>query len=172
MGLRGRLDDDGPEVRFRAVYERTLPVVYGFLLPRAGGNRSLAEDLTGETFATAAAAFRDGRAEDVTESWLRTVAKRRLIDHWRREAVARRRIVELADRRVAEPPDLGERHGIVEALGRLTEDQRRALVLRYMDGHSVAEIAELLGRTPKATESLLSRARSAFRSAYHELETR
>ncbi|MEO1060266.1 MAG: sigma-70 family RNA polymerase sigma factor [Actinomycetota bacterium] len=172
MALEGRLDDGGHEARFRALYERTLPVVYGFLLPRASGDRSLAEDLTGETFAAAAAAFRDGRAEEVTESWLRTVAKRRLIDHWRREAVARRHIVLLADRRVTEAPDLAERQGIVEALGRLDEDQRRALVLRHMDGHSVGEVAELLGRTPKATESLLSRARVAFRAAYQELETR
>ncbi|MEM9036731.1 MAG: sigma-70 family RNA polymerase sigma factor [Actinomycetota bacterium] len=173
MALEGRVGADAAaEVRFRAVYDRALPVVYGFLVVRTGGDRALAEDLTGETFAAAAAAFRDGRADQVTEAWLRTVAKRRLIDHWRHETVARRRVVELADRRIVEPPDVAEQHAVVDALGQLSEDQRRALVLRHMDGHSVSEVAELLGRTIKATESLLSRARVAFRGAYEEVEVR
>jgi RNA polymerase sigma-70 factor (ECF subfamily) len=41
-----------------------------------------------------------------------------------------------------------------------------ALIYRYLDQLSVAEIARLLRRTESATESLLSRAREAFRAAY------
>ena len=75
--------------RFSAMYASALPVVYGFVALRVGGNRSLAEDLTSEAFAAAVAEYRAGRPDIVTTSWLCTVAKRRLIDHWRRKTSPR-----------------------------------------------------------------------------------
>jgi DNA-directed RNA polymerase specialized sigma24 family protein len=44
-------------------------------------------------------------------------------------------------------------------------DYRTALVARYADGQSVDNVAQLLGKSYKATESVLSRAREAFRLA-------
>ena len=43
---------------------------------------------------------------------------------------------------------------------------RAALTLRYLDGLGVPEVARTLGRTVGATESLLTRARTAFRRSY------
>jgi RNA polymerase sigma-70 factor (ECF subfamily) len=73
--------------RFQDMYLTSLPIVYGFLSLRVGGNRALAEDLTADTFAAAIRHYRAGRSDEVTISWLRTVARRRLVDHWRRRAV-------------------------------------------------------------------------------------
>ena len=157
--------------RFSAMYAEALPVVYGFISLRVGGNRSLAEDLTSEAFAAAVAEYRVGRPEVVTTSWLRTVAKRRLIDHWRREKVAMKNIIPLSGRGlVFETPEPGERETVIHALGALASEQRTALVLQHVEGCSVGEVAEIIGRTPKATESLLSRARRAFRAAYLEVD--
>lgn len=153
--------------RFSAMYTGALPVVYGFISLRVGGNRPLAEDLTSETFAAAVAEYRAGRPEVVTTSWLCTVAKRRLIDHWRRENVATKNVTSLAARGIAfDSPEPGERDSVIQALGALTSEQRTALVLQHVEGCSVVEVSEILGRTGKATESLLSRARTAFRTAY------
>ena len=55
------------------------------------------------------------------------------------------------------------RVSVVEALALLPEDYRTALVARYADDRSVEAVAALLGRSYKATESLLSRARQALR---------
>ena len=52
------------------------------------------------------------------------------------------------------------------ALGRLPTPQRSALVLRYLDGLSVPDVAEHLGRSVHATETLLVRARAALRRVY------
>jgi len=57
-----------------------------------------------------------------------------------------------------------------EVLAALGPHHRLALTLRYVDGLPVAEVAELLGRTPNATEALLVRARAAFRRVYMEGE--
>jgi RNA polymerase sigma-70 factor (ECF subfamily) len=48
-------------------------------------------------------------------------------------------------------------------LVRLNPSQRAALLLRYYDGLPVAEVAAMMGRSMTATESLLARARAAFR---------
>jgi RNA polymerase sigma-70 factor (ECF subfamily) len=58
------------------------------------------------------------------------------------------------------------RSGVEAALSKLPGEQRIVLVLRYLDRLPVREIATTIGRSEKATESLLSRAREAFRKAY------
>jgi RNA polymerase sigma-70 factor (ECF subfamily) len=157
--------------RFSSMYAAALPVVYGFISLRVGGNRSLAEDLTSEAFAAAVVEYRAGRDDVVTTSWLCTVAKRRLIDHWRRESVAARKVTSLSERGFAgDASPTGERDAVIQALAALAPEERAALVLQHVEGFSVAEIADIVGRTPKATESLLSRARSAFRRAYAEAD--
>ena len=58
------------------------------------------------------------------------------------------------------------RSGVEAALAELPGEQRVVMVLRYLDQLPVREIASTIGRSEKATESLLSRAREAFRRAY------
>ena len=55
------------------------------------------------------------------------------------------------------------RRALSSALYRLPSAQRMAVVLFHMEGLSVREVADLLETSPKAVESLLSRARSALR---------
>ncbi|MGI9610659.1 MAG: RNA polymerase sigma factor, partial [Acidimicrobiia bacterium] len=106
------------QIRFREMYEATLPVVYGFLSLRVGGNRALAEDLTSETYSAAVALFKQGRGHEVTISWLRTVARRRLIDHWRRSSVAAENVALLAPA-PSEPSGDEVRAAVAAALGML-----------------------------------------------------
>lgn len=51
-----------------------------------------------------------------------------------------------------------------QAMGRLPDDQRLALGYHYLDGQSVAEIAELMHSTPNTVKSWLKRGRDALRS--------
>lgn len=53
-----------------------------------------------------------------------------------------------------------------QALNELPADQRAVLVMRYLENSSVAEIAASLGRSTKATESLLARARRRLGQSY------
>jgi RNA polymerase sigma-70 factor (ECF subfamily) len=59
------------------------------------------------------------------------------------------------------PSDLGME--LQEALDSLPEIYREALLLRYYFGFGVDEIAVIIGRTYKATESVLSRGRRQLR---------
>ena len=153
-----------------------MPEVYGYLVVRC---RSvvLAEDLTSETFLAAAESLDRGRVPDLTVAWLVTVARNKLVDHWRREERERRRLqlVHDADDDLDDAVDAGldaafDRARAHAVLAELGAHHRSALTLRYLDGLSVPEVADVLGRTVHATEALLVRARNAFRARYQEGE--
>jgi RNA polymerase sigma-70 factor (ECF subfamily) len=149
-----------------------LPEVYGYLVARCG-DRATAEDLTSATFEAALSAVRRATVTDLTTGWLIVVARRRLIDHWRREERDARRLVAVACGGVDAGPDewddpIDPPVGMV-ALARLGPHHRAALTLRYVDGLSVTEVARELARGHDATQALLQRARRAFRRAYEEV---
>jgi DNA-directed RNA polymerase specialized sigma24 family protein len=59
---------------------------------------------------------------------------------------------------------------VVEALGRIPDPGRTALVMRHVEGLSVAEIAGELGRTVEATDSILRRSRQRLRDEYNRVQ--
>ena len=153
-----------------AIYDTALPRVYGYLLPRCG-SVAVAEDLTAETFVAAVAAARHGNVAEVTVPWLVGIARHKLVDHWRRVAREQRSLA------AAEPGGDGlddpweewlDAEAAHAALARLSAQHRVALTLRYLDGLPVAAVAEHLGRSLHATETLLVRARAALRRVYRE----
>jgi RNA polymerase sigma-70 factor (ECF subfamily) len=158
-----------PGMQLLGLYDVALPQVYGYLLPRCG-NRSLAEDLTAESFLAAVAAVRKPEAPPLSIPWLIGVARHKLVDHWRRQEREQRhlevyvRAEEVADETVFEP---GRAAAV---LAELNPMQRAALTLRYVDDLPVPEVARVLGRTVHATETLLVRAKRAFRSRYADHE--
>ncbi len=147
---------------FATVAEELLDDVYGYLLYLTK-NWALAEDLTSETFETA---FRKWRRFDprrgTPRAWLLAIARTTALD-WFRADARRRRREERAD--AAEPRQRGE-EGFGEGLSATLEDGLRALtagerevvalrVVLELDGE---ETARLLGITPTAVSTRLSRA--------------
>lgn len=154
-----------------AIFADSLPQVYGYLLRRCG-SRELAEDLTSTAFTRATSAAARGQVETVTTAWIVSIARNLLIDHWRREAVASRTLHLVEDRRILDDPwsvviDAERARAL---LSELRPEHRLVLTLRYLDDLAVRDVAELLDRTVRATESLLLRARRSLRDAYEASE--
>jgi RNA polymerase sigma-70 factor (ECF subfamily) len=164
------LADGGEELM--ALYRAALPEVYGFVLARCG-DPALAEDLTADSFMSAVSAVRSGAVETITTGWLLVVARRRLVDHWRRQEVEHRRLRLLPPGEELKDPWTDEIDADIArtALTELPAQHRAVLTLKYLDGLSVAEVADLMGRSVHATEGLLQRARAALRRAYEEAPT-
>lgn len=154
--------------RLSDLYDEALPEVYGYLRRRCG-SVDLAEELTSATFVTAALQTSRGRVPNLTIAWLITVARNKLIDHWRHQAVVDRTAVVLETDQVTtvDPWDAvlnaEQAHAV---LAQLPPHYCSVLTLRYLDDLSVPETAKVLGRTVRGTESLLARARNSFREAY------
>jgi RNA polymerase sigma-70 factor, ECF subfamily len=165
-----RLAGEGGEALL-SLYDRSLPQVFGYLARRCP-TEALAEDLTAETFLAAVDAVRKGRGAGLTTGWLITVARNKLVDHWRRaEREARGRLLMVAPDPVPDADDWVEQLDPSRALvvlAGLGPHHQAALTLRYLDGLSVPQVADQLDRTVHATEALLVRARLAFRRAYTE----
>lgn len=151
------------------VYEAESARVHGMVLLRCG-DRSVAEDVTARTFEAAARAFADGRGHEVTPAWLTTVAKRRLVDHWRK-AGRRERLGEALQSaaKTSAPTPVADTPEVWEALDALPPSQRAAVTLRYLEEWSVSEIADGLDLSYKAAESLLARGRTSLRAALTHL---
>ncbi len=151
-----------------AVYPEAVPQVYGYILSRCG-SVAVAEDLTAETFMAAVAAARRGDPQELTVAWLIGVARHKLVDHWRRTAREERGGFMVAERGFEDPwEDEIDADAAHAALRCLSGHHRAALTLRYLDGLSVSEVADCLGRTVQATETLLMRAKAALRRVYME----
>jgi len=152
--------------RLQELYPVALPEVYGYLRRRCG-DPCLAEDLAADTFLQAARSLRDGQVTLVTTPWLMTVARHKLVDHWRRDTRATQ-VLESSGG--ADYVDGWDEHldAMIaqETLRTLPPQQRIVLTLRYVDDLPVALVAEHIDRTLHATEALLVRARAAFRRAY------
>ncbi len=151
------------------LYDEALPHVYGYLARRCD-SAAIAEDLTADTFLAAVTTSQAGG--EVNIAWLIGTARHKLVDHWRRTGRQRAALAELWDE--ADPPndcnDPIDAMHVHDTLARLVPHHRAALVLRYVDGLPVPDVAALLERSVHATESLLVRAKAAYRHAAAELE--
>jgi RNA polymerase sigma-70 factor (ECF subfamily) len=157
--VASRALDDLYRQHGRDVYRYALAVL---------GNHADAEDITQTTFLNAYRALEQGVRPRKPSNWLLTIASNAIKQRFRQEK-SRPRQVELDDRLAGTSPDetgptVGE---VLTALSRIPPQQRQAIVLREFEGRSYKELAEILGVTTSALETLLFRAR---RSLADELE--
>lgn len=163
----GAIDAEG----FPGFFEQSLPRVYGYLLARCGGRVVVAEDLCQETFLAAVNELRKGRIVETPAAWIFGIARHKLLDHYRRSRQLETRFDGEREVDVAMSIDLdGDdvRERVIAALAAVPPAQRAVLVLHYLDGFSVAQVAATLERSVEAVESLLARGRRGFKLAYKE----
>jgi RNA polymerase sigma-70 factor (ECF subfamily) len=125
------------------------------------GNRAEAEDAVAEAYLRAWDRWNRVRDYDSPEAWVRRVAYRIAVSAWRK-AVNRVRAHhrDAADEHVdAINPD---HVALVQALRRISADQRRVIVLHHLVGLSVAEIAAETGTSANTVKTRLARGRRAL----------
>jgi RNA polymerase sigma-70 factor (ECF subfamily) len=164
------LAQEGDAEAFGQLYERSVDTVFRYVYVRTG-DRHLSEDITSETFVRAwrTVGTFTWQGRDIV-AWFLTIARNLLIDT-RKSARFRLEIStdDLLDHRVEHdtPELMATRHqherDLVAALRRLTPDQAECVVLRFVEGLSLAECAEVLGRNENAVKQLQLRAIRALR---------
>jgi RNA polymerase sigma-70 factor (ECF subfamily) len=164
----------GDEEALTRFYGEYADAVFRFVYRRVEGCYEDAEEITLDTFllAVSYAATYDGSCAPLT--WLCGLARRRLADFHRQRGRRKRRppapVLSLSRDAGgatfgdgADLESVSDRLETERVLGRalagLSEDERDILLLRYVEQFSVREIAGLVGRSEKAVESLLTRAK-------------
>ena len=146
---------------FAAVAEELLDDVYGYLLYLTK-NWAVAEDLTGETFETALKKWRRFDPQRGTpRAWLLSIARSTALDWFRADARRRKREERAGLREIARD-DAGFGEGLspelAESLDALSAGEREVVALRIVLDLDGEEAARLLGITPTAVSTRLSRA--------------
>ncbi len=158
-------------------FDTYSPWVYRFAYAHLNGNRADAEDLCSDIMLTAAKSigkFDPKRGE--LDLWVRGVARHRLARFCRSLRIELPLIPDLVDQSsdsatasVEMSDQLHVRDVVNRALACLPERQATALIAKYVEGYTTDELARQAQTSPKAIESLLVRARAAFRSAFSSL---
>lgn len=156
--------DADPQGRLAELYARHAPAMgrLAFLLT---GDRQLAEDLMQEAFVRAFGRFRDLRHADSFEWYLRRTVVNLTRSHFRRRRTERDYLARQPRTRIEAPAvDLAEADAMWRALRQLPHRQRTAIVLRYYEDLSDAQVADVM-RCPLGTaKSLIHRGLDRLRT--------
>ena len=163
MKVGGTLPDEAvmsPDA-FGAFYRAHLPEVYGYLLRLCVGDKAQAEDLTQDVWVALVEELRQGHTDRADVRWLITVARSRFLDHARRQRRRWSKLALIQRNDLADVEPVGDE--VLDRLADLQPLHRAVLVLRYVDGLPVPQIAAVIGRGLTGTNSLLARARAELR---------
>ena len=127
-------------------------------------DRTVAEDLSHETFARAWAAWAQQQDEKAVKSWLFTIARNEHARIYERKRVDIDPEVELDTLVSKAASDPGLAIDVRRAFGMLPDAYREPLLLQVLGGLSSAEIAATMNSTEEAVNMRLSRARKTLRT--------
>lgn len=159
----------GDEAAWRTLYDGVHAALWAYVVWRCAGRRDLAEDITQETWLVAVRRLCEfDPVRGPFAAWLRGIAANALRNHFRARRL--RATLPLEGHDLTETPkDVDQAELIARALAELPERYEAALRAKYLDALSVEQIAAEWDETSKAVESLLTRARDAFRTIYEKL---
>jgi RNA polymerase sigma-70 factor (ECF subfamily) len=172
---------DGREAAFEEFFDSYFPGLYRFALARMR-DEGAAEEVVQAALCRAVSKLHTYRGEAALFTWLCTFCRHEISAYYKRHrsgaAVALvedvpevRAALESLALEAAQAVEDDSRRAELARLVQMTLDHLppkygRALELKYLEGVPVKEIAERLGLGPKAVESLLTRARDAFRDGF------
>ena len=149
---------EGFDEFYRATYGRLVGQLYPIT-----GSLPEAEEVVQEAFIRALARWRQVRAYDLPEVWVRRVALNLASNELRRARSRLAALARLGPTKVEEPPMSAEAAALAEALRRLPPSHRQVLLLHYALDLPVSEVARQLGLTPGTVRGRLFRARARLR---------
>lgn len=172
---------DGDEGAFEGFFDEHYPRLYRFALSRLR-DADETRELVQTSICNAIAHLRKYRGEAPLAAWVFTICRNEIHRHFKRrrrapepgelfeDAPEVRAALDAAGASPASPEETVGRQQIArlvhDVLDRLPSHYGHALEWKYLDGLPVKEIARRLRVAPKAAESLLTRARLAFRESY------
>jgi RNA polymerase sigma-70 factor (ECF subfamily) len=152
--------------RFAELYENNFERVYAYVVRRVG-DRTETEDLTSEVFHHALANLQRFEWRGIPfAAWLYRIAANLISDRWQRSGreVADEAQMELAQVSPAEIEEVERKATLFRLVDTLPAEQRRVVVLRFVEDKSIKEVAREIRKTEGAVKQLQFRAISSLRA--------
>jgi RNA polymerase sigma-70 factor (ECF subfamily) len=169
-----RSGDSAAMEEFYNIYRGRL---HTLIFEQVDRDEAVAEDLVQEVFLAALGSLDKFRGDSQLYTWLRSIAFHKINDLYRRQAREPRlgnsspdfnalKLEQTGDNELATITEMESeeiRQSVHQALAGLPQDYQEVLVLKYLKDMPVLAISQIMGRSPKSVEGLLSRARKAMR---------
>jgi RNA polymerase sigma-70 factor, ECF subfamily len=159
--------------------DRCTDWMYPFLRRRLVPRPDVIEDILQEILLAAWQALPTYRGDSSLQTWILGIARHKIDDYYRKR-LREEDISKEEEDSASEPamaPNLeqqldsaAQQEKVEQILSRLSETYAVALIWRYRDEKSVREMAQLSGKSEKAIERLLARARESFRRSWNNVE--
>lgn len=175
----------GDSDAFEAFFREYFPRLFRFTLVRVDGNAELAEEIVQRTMCRVVRKMGSYRGEALLFTWLCQICRNEMAATFRQRGMADQQTVQIDDNPAvraalesvmaeSDTPEIERKReelaGFVrQTLEYLPANYAAALELKYIRGLSVDEIGRQLDISSKAAESVLSRARVAFREGFRSL---
>ncbi|MDX1405889.1 MAG: sigma-70 family RNA polymerase sigma factor [Woeseiaceae bacterium] len=175
----------GDQEAFNAFFHEYFPRLFRFTLTRVNNDPELAEEIVQRTMCIVVRKMSSYRGEALLFSWLCRICRNEMQAIFRKRGIELPTGVPIEDHPAVQAalesigsdefqPESMRRRDEIAAFVRTTLDHLPAnyaiaLEMKYINGNSVLEIARELGIGEKAAESVLSRARVAFRENFRSL---
>lgn len=164
--------------RFIKLYKSYVDEVYQFIYVRSGFDPAVAEDITQDIFIAVFRGLYKFKGLCSERTWIYKIARNKLNDFYRKQYRQEFETVDI-DEAVQLYDPLHDMDMQMEksfksrlvrnCLDKILSHYRIILLLKYVDDKSIKQIAEVIEKSPKATESILQRARCAFIKEYQSL---
>jgi len=144
------------------------PKLLGFVKTKISLEKD-AEELVQETFINCLKHLTLFRGESSIATWMQGIARHEIADYYRKR-YAKKAITFLPLNELLLSTKVSDAHDVSEKVKavfhHLTQEHQELLLLKYVDGKKVKEIAQDLGKSVKSVESELFRAREEFKQQY------
>jgi RNA polymerase sigma-70 factor, ECF subfamily len=164
----------GEQGAFKILYLKYSDLLFAYILHHLDNDKEKASDIWQDTWVVAVEKMKDFQSKSSFFTWLCAVAKNKISDYYRNTKKEDRfvRIEQVhydidTEELDIELIDSETQLDVITILGSLTEVYRNLLVAKYIENKSIEEISVVIGKSYKATESLLSRSRAAFRKEFN-----
>ena len=153
---------------FEEIYEQLFPLVYRFVIVRVPKHE--VEDITAEIMVKVWRALLGFKEKCSLRTWALRIAYHQIADYYRSEKhipiLSFNEQLDIAQLKPDHVEQLTMLSSIQDALAKLPAPQVVVIQLRLVEGLSAVEVANILGTTQQAVDSLLYRAKKGFRRFY------
>ncbi|MDK2935533.1 MAG: hypothetical protein PWP62_541 [Eubacteriaceae bacterium] len=176
------MSNGNSEEQFKKIYAQYVDEIYQYVFLRTGLNTAIAEDLTQDIFLDAFKGLKQFKGLCSERTWVFKITKNKVNDFYRKHYRQCLEPIHIEDELTIQISDPKQDMDvfmdksfkcecIIACLNQLPEHYKAVLLLKYIDGRSVREIAKITNKSAKAIENILLRAKAGFIKVYQTLKT-
>jgi RNA polymerase sigma-70 factor, ECF subfamily len=168
---------NGGQHAFKSLYLKYSDLLFAYILHHLDNDKDAASDIWQETWIVFVEKINDFQYKCGVFTWLCAIAKNKISDYYRKakkqellQHIGKQNFDIDTEELDVELIDIGTQADVITVLANLTSEYRYLLEAKYIENKSIDEISCEINKSYKATESMLTRAREAFRKEFKQIK--